>query len=447
MPVVVRNTIEFQGMSTGRHISASLLCVLMLFSAANAQQANSGIPREDVPANCLQAVLAEQQLTRSLREIREPLPHLSRDEAIQVRRDYNKLLYNGFTGEADTKTVRTYLEYLILRASDPDFSSIPSNGQQLLKDVESDLQRAGSSVGNPSTQLTMRRKFCGEMLTTAKKLLTNSLDARIIAVSVMKFLHESKAVPGGAAARLYPEALASLIDVLASAEQPDSVKVFAASGLRYVLRNCDVIETEQFRICDAIGMELERPCTQAAFQLTLLEALMEISRPRKTVGGSEPTAMKSFVDVLNDRSRPIEVRCMAALGIGRGSFDTQMKLQPLAWKIAQLAGDAALEFNRNTGDDKWPSCGAALIFAFSHYSNNETGGSLTERKGLLNRAGNSPPAAITDAAPLVRMVGIKLIQNSEGFTGNEVQPLAAWIQENKPANLKWDNTQPALNAN
>jgi len=263
----------------------------------------------------------------------------------------------------------------------------------------------------------------------------------------MKFLHESKAVPGGAAARLYPEALASLIDVLTSAEQPDSVKVFAASGLRYVLRNCDVIETEQFRICDAIGMELKRPCTQAAFQLTLLEALMEISRPRKTVGGSEPTAMKSFVDVLNDRSRPIEVRCMAALGIGRGSFDTQMKLQPLAWKIAQLAGDAALEFNRNTGDDKWPSCGAALIFAFSHYSDNETGGSLTERKGLLNRAGNSPPAAITDAAPLVRMIGIKLIQNSEGFTGNEVQPLATWIQENKPTNLKWDNTQPELNAN
>ena len=442
MPVVVRNTDQSWEMPAGCRISAALLSVVAFLSTASAQQ--DGIPRQDVSPACLKAVLAEQELTRSLRQIRQPLPHITADESVQIRKDYSNLLYSGYSSAADTKTVRTYLEYQILQITDPEFAAIPSNGHQLLKEIQSDVQKAGSRIGNASNQLTMRRQFCKDILDICKKLLDNSFDARITAVSIMKYLQETRPATGGAAARLHQDALVALISVLNSDEQPDSVKVFAASSLRFVLRNCDVIETEQFRISDAVSRELQRACSQSAFQQTLLETLMEIQRPRRNVGGTDPTAMKAFVTVLSDRTRPVEVRCLAAQGVGRGAIDAQMNLSPISWKIAQLAGDVAQEFNRTPGDPKWPACGAALIFAYRHYTDDEAEGTLLERKGLSNRAGDNPPAAIADAAPMVQMVGMKLVRNSSTFTIQELTPLATWIRDSQPANLKWDNGQPAI---
>ncbi len=442
MPVVARNTNRSWGMSAGCRIAAALLSVVTFLSTASAQL--DGIPREEVSPACLKEVLEEQELTRSLRQIRQPLPHITAEESVQIRKDYSNLLYSGYSSAADTKTVRTYLEYQILQITDPEFAAIPSNGHQLLKEIQSDVQKAGSRIGNASNQLTMRRQFCTDILNVCRKLLDNSFDARITAVSIMKYLQETRPVTGGAAARLHQDALSELISVLNSGEQPDSVKVFAASSLRFVLRNCDLIETEQFRISDAVYKELQRPCSQSAFQQTLLETLMEIDRPRRTVGGSDPTSMKAFVMVLSDRTRPVEVRCLAAQGVGRGAFDTQMNLSVISWKIAQLAGDVAREFNRAPGDPKWPACGAALIFAYRHFTDEETQGTLLERKGLSNRAGDNPPAAIADAAPLVQMVGVRLVRNSTTFTIQELTPLANWIEGNKPANPRWDNGQPPI---
>lgn len=469
MPVVVRNTTKFRGMAVSRWIRTAVFFCLSVFCAHGFAQESAAQPPaaaeaaqpaaaaaedpakqpaaapENVTASCLQQVLAEQQLTRTLRELREPLPYPDKNEAARLRRDYTKLLSDGFSNAADTKKIQDYLAWSLLRVTESDFIENPDNIQQMLKDIEADVQRAGGNVGNPANQLTARRKFCAEVLTLCKKLLTNNFDSRVSSVSIMKVLYEVRAVPGSAAAKLYPDALAALLEVLGTKEQPDSIKVFAASALRNVLRNCDVIETEQFRICDAIAVELARNCTQSAYQQTLLETLFDIRKARKTVGGAEPTAMKSFAAVLNDRSRPIEVRCLAAMGVGRGAFDNQMRLDPLAWKISQLAGDAAVEFNRSPGDPKWPACGASLIFAYRHVSNEEATAPLAERKGLLNRSGASAPSKlIAESAPLVKVVGLKLIQNSDQFASDDVRPLAEWIQANKPDSLKWDDKADEL---
>jgi hypothetical protein len=467
MPVVVRNSTNSRGISECGRIGVAIFCCVVAFSThAAGQEAAEQAPatpapapaaesdeaarqaaatKENVPANCVQQVLAEQQLTRTLREMREPLPYPDKNEAARLRRDYTKLLSDGFTNAADTTKVQQYLEWQLLRVTESDFIENPGNVQQLLKDIESDVQRAGANIGNPANQLTARKKFCGEVLTIGRKLLSNNFDARVACISILKALHEVRAVPGGAPAKLYPEALATLLDILNSKEQPDSVKVFVASALRNVLRNCDVIETEQFRICDAVAAELARSCTQSAYQQTLLETLFDVRRARKTVGGAEPTVMKSFAAVLDDRSRPVEVRCLAAMGIGRGAFDNQMRLDPLAWKIAQLAGDAAVEFNRSPGDSKWPACGASLIFAFRHVTNEEATAALLDRKGLLNRSGGTAPSKIiSEAAPLVKVVGLKLIENGDSIAPDDVLPLAEWIQSNRPESLKWDDKAPDL---
>ncbi|MFO0976471.1 MAG: hypothetical protein U0996_08740 [Planctomycetaceae bacterium] len=391
---------------------------------------------------CLQSILEEQQKTRLLREMRQPLPYPAKDEATKLKRAFAPLLKSGYSNAADTKTAQDYLSWLLLRSTDPEFVSNPDNVQQMLKDIESDIQNSGRDLGNAERRLPARKKFCGDVLATTRKMLENSLDARITAVNVIKFLFEVPAVTAGPPARFYGEALTTLLEVVASKDQPDSVKVCAANSLRFVLRNCDVSEQDQFRIVDALGNELARPCTQSAYQQSLLETLIEIKRPRKTIGVAEPTSMKHFVAVLEDKARPIEVRCLAAFGVGQGPFDADMKLEPLAWKIAQLAGDTAIEFNKSPGDAKWPWCGACLIFAFRHTTQADAAAALPDRKGLMNRAPQS--AAIASVVPHVQVVAVKLIENSGKFSAAELQPLAQWINANKPANLTWASNAPPL---
>jgi hypothetical protein len=60
----------------------------------------------------------------------------------------------------------------------------------------------------------------------------------------------------------------------------------------------------------------------------------------------------------------------------------------------------------------------------------------------MNRAAQS--AAVTSVVPNVQVVGVKLIENSAKFSAQELQPLAQWINANKPANLAWDANAPAV---
>ena len=174
----------------------------------------------------------------------------------------------------------------------------------------------------------------------------------------------------------------------------------------------------------------------------LIDAVYEISKARRTVGTAEPTAFKLLAAVISDRNKPIEVRCHAARGIGRGAFDQQMKLDPLAWKITQLAGDAALEFSKDTGNPKWPECGIDLLLAFRHLNASEATGAVLERKGLMNRDEKS--SVIKEAAPFITTVSLKLIGNKANFTVQELTPLAQWVKANQPAILAWDSNAPAL---
>ncbi|MGV2334936.1 MAG UNVERIFIED_CONTAM: hypothetical protein LVR18_12750 [Planctomycetaceae bacterium] len=309
MSVDIRSMITFAGFP-GRRLLAAAVIILLAPGVARvfaqnaapapapAQPAAVAAPQNPpanppaatpVAADCLPQVLDEQKKTRELRDLRNPLPHPDKDTATRQRRDYLKLVAEGYNSAADIKIVQDQLSYTLLRATEADFVASPSNVQQLLKELESDIQRAGSSIGNPANQLAARKKFCAEVLTALKPLLSNSLDARITGVSVMKLLHEVKAVQGGAPAKIHPDALIALIDVLAAADQPDSVKVVAAGALRSVLRNCDLIETEQIRICDAIATELaanalspptSKPCSKRSSTFAVPAAPWAVRNPR-----------------------------------------------------------------------------------------------------------------------------------------------------------------------
>ena len=463
MPVVARSLQILSGVFSASVIpsalaAASLWIVSSLAIAQEPATPEPAVPAEPVPASeptpqepappatapadagCLNEILAQQKLTRTIREIRNPLP---RPEKVD-KRGYLQFLAAGFSSPAETKVVQDYLDSSILQASDPMYAESTRNMQNLIEDVKDDVARAGSGIGNATNQAAARKKYCSEVLKTARKLLDNNLDSRMAAVRIMHYLYEVMPVQNGAKARLHSEALTALLAVLNDPAQPDSVKVVAASSLRNVLMNCDVVEIDQFRICDALGKELARPCSEAAFQMVLIDTVYEINKPRRTVGSPEPTAFRVLASALNDRSKPVEVRCHAARGIGRCAFDTQMKLDPFAWKITQLAGDAALEFTKSPGSPKWPECGIDLLLAFRHNTQAEATAPILEAKGLMNRDPKS--AVISAASPFITTVALKLIENksSNKFSVQDLTPLAQWIRANQPAAFTWDANAPPL---
>lgn len=392
-----------------------------------------------IPAGCSDLVEKQNALVRSLMNLQKPIEYPPKADAEKIRRDVGNLIKAGFKGE-DTKKVVTFLQYQMLRASDPSFVATPSNVQDMVGDLVDTIGQAGNQIGNPQEQLVARRAYCGEILKIAKQMLENNFDARMAGVVIISHLHDVKAVPGGAKAKVYEPAIAALVSTLTNKEQPDALKTAIAGQLTFLLRTCDINPQDQFRICDAIAAEMSRECTEPGYQLNLLDAALEITQPRKKIGVPEPTAMKIFAATLNDPNKPVEVRCRAAFGVGHGAYDPEMKLEPLAWKIAQLSGEVAIEFNGDLGNPKWQDCGKDLFFSFWHMNQNQRQGA--NPKGLLNREPKSK--FIADAAPHIGNVALNLMLNKNKFKGPDLQPLADLLKGTKPANGTWDKNAPPV---
>lgn len=404
-------------------------------TAPAASQNNAVVPVEE---GCAQEIEKQQALVRSLMNLQKPVSYPDKAAAEKLRREVGNLIKTGFKGE-DTKKVVSYLEYQMLRSTDPSFAAVPSNMQDLQGDVIDTIGQAGNLIGNPQEQLTARRAYCGEILKIARQMLENNFDARMTAVMIISNLHDVKAVPGGARAKVYEPAISALVEVLASKEQPDALKATVAGQLAFLLKTCDVNPQDQFRICDAIASEMKRDCTEAGYQLNLLDAALEVSQPRKKIGVPEPTAMAIFAAALNNPDKPVEVRCRAAFGIGQGSYDAEMKLEPLAWKICQLAGEVAIQFNRDVKDPKWQHCGMNLFYSFWHINANQRQGA--NARGLLNRDPKSK--FVADAAPQIGTVSLFVLQG-KSFKAADLQPLADLLNASRPANGTWDKNAPPI---
>ena len=180
--------------------------------------------------------------------------------------------------------------------------------------------------------------------------------------------------------------------------------------------------------------------------MDLIDAAYVITKPRRTVGTPEPTALKIFAAVIDDRSKPVEVRCHAARGFGICNYDVAgTKFDPIAWKITQLAFETASEFNQAPGNPKWPWCGIDLLLTFRHANKEEATAAPPACKGIMNRAPNSK--VVSEAAPFVTTVSLALIANKGGFNAQviaDLQKMKAWIANNAPADLKWDTNAPPL---
>lgn len=389
-------------------------------------------PGED----CIKKISDQQALTRRIRAINNPLERIPDAKYHQLKRSVTAAIQSGSTGAADLENLDLVLKHRLFQATDATFVASPDNVKNVLNEMDREIRSAGGQAGNAQRIKSYRQKYCDAVLAVAKQMFDNSLDARAVAIQVIKELYVNKTAAG--LTENHSESMAALIGLLADPEQPDSVKAMTAAAISYVLSNTSVIPQEQDRVSEAVAAELDRPCTEVAYQLLLVDTLLTITRARKSVGAADTTVMATFVKILDERTRPLQVRCRAAYGIGQGAFDAQIDFDPLAWKVANLALDASVFFNQAPGNPAWQQCGVDLFFAYRHADKN----GLAKQppmlpQGMMNRAATSVP--VKDSGELVFKIAVPLIVNSAKIPEADQVALKAWIDANKAlANKAWE---------
>lgn len=392
---------------------------------------------ENPNQDCMPKIIDQQALTRKIRDINNPLARLPEAEYQKLRRPVATGIQSGAESAADLENLRLVLKQRLFQATDPAFVAEPDNVKNLFNEMDREIRGAGSNAGNAQRTKSYRQKYCDAVLAVAKPLFDNNLDARSIAIQVVKELYINKNAAG--LTENHSESMAALVAILQNPEQPDSVKVMATGAIRYVLSNTSVIPQEQDSVSDTIAAELDRPCTEMPYQLLLVDTLFSVTQPRRSTGRRETNVLRTFVKLVDDKKRPLEVRCRAAFGIGQGAYDAKVDFDALTWKVANLALQASVTFNQAPGDPAWQQCGVDLFFAYRHID--KTG--LAKQppmlpQGMMNRAAASAP--VNESGSLAAFkIAVPLVVNNAKIPQADQVALEAWITANQALeNKPWE---------
>lgn len=386
--------------------------------------------------NCMQKIIDQQALTRKIRDINNRLQGITDAEALKLQRGVSASIQSGSSTAADLANLTLVLQHRFFQMTDPAFVADPAKVQGLFRDMDREIHRAGSQAGNTQAIRSYRQKYCDAVLAVAKQLFDNNLDARFFAIHTIKLLYVEKTQAGRI--ENHQESLAALNDLLKDPGQPDQVKVTVAAGILYILSNMSVIPQQQAEVSDAIADELDRACTEPGYQLVLLETLFKVSIARKPVGPPVTTVMQTFIKIIDDQSRRIDVRCHAAFGIGQAAYDERINFDPIAFKLANLALDASKYFNQSPGLPAWQQCGVDLFFALRHEDKNGLAKKIPMLpQGILNRAAQS--AVVSDSGKLIMKIAVPLVNNNAKIPQADQIELNNWIQANQAlANKAWE---------
>lgn len=374
-------------------------------------------------------LLKQQAWTREVMAIKKPLLPEDAETTFnqKVSREFRSLMSNGgnLSNAQELDILKKGLEFKIFRITQPD-----AKQASILNEIRRDLNGAGSLIANTQNKQRFREAVCREALAILKQLMDNNLEARSFAIAVMTDLEVVSASFQQKRIEVYSEVPTTLAAILNDDKQPDSVKLRAADAIGVLLRKTDVVPLVQLQLAKSLIQELNRVATEQAFQQRLLQTLMLINQPRELVGTPAPSVLQAFVDVLSDSRRDLRVRCLAARGVGKVPFDSQINFEPIAWKVTQLARDTAVWFNSNPKNPAWQACGWNLYLAFHHEV------APPGNQGMLNRAPQSK--VVIDGYAQALKVVVPMIGSSKAIPEADLQAMSEWINANKPASLKYD---------
>lgn len=346
---------------------------------------------------------------------------------------------NGRNGKEADKILKNGLQYLVLKLSELDVQDNPQALEVARKKIEGVISKAGSLISNADDKKRFRQTVCEAAYPFVEQLLQSNLLARSLGMEILLSM-EVVQPRGGKRMVVFDQVDKALLRILTDPKQPDAVKLRAATSVKRFLAKADATPLIENALAKALIDELQRKFVSYEYQNTLIMALENVHAPRQLVSPRSPIVMCAAVQVLSDKSQHIRTRCRAARLVGRCGYDSQIKFDPIAWKIADLALDTALLYNqsKNKDDDQWLKCGWYIFTAFHAASRAER-----DSKGILNR---DPKSEVALGAFAATKPVLKVLLTGKGALGAAAGGLNNWIQKNKPADLTYDSTCPPIKA-
>ncbi|MCA9066209.1 MAG: hypothetical protein KDA96_24245, partial [Planctomycetaceae bacterium] len=389
--------------------------------------------------------LDQQRMVRRVREINQPLNAEGADKAYLKNRSQvsSMMSAGGSLNAQQKKLIEGAFAYKLFQMTDPTFAASPGDVRNLMTEVHRELNTAGKFQANPASLQRFREGVCEIVHPLLMQMMNNNLDARLFAIGLLSDLQLIQPTGNTGRTVLYDPVYKSLTDLLQNPQQPDAVRAFVAAEIREILGRVDVSPTQQIQLAMGLASELRRPYTAAAYQEELIEALSYVSAPREIVGAGakSPVVLQVLAEVVSDRQRNLIVRCHAAFGLGRAGYDSGVNFEPLAWKVSQLAVEVAVQYNRSPRAPGWSQCGYHLFGAYKHL--NADGLKGNNKQGMLNRAPGSTLA--NDAYQQVLKICAPIWFNpGRAIPTADLNAAAKWVNDNTPADLKWDAAAPAL---
>ena len=391
------------------------------------------------------AVQAQSQEVGKLREEAKKLKQPAFEDFEVARSDFKKkragierLIFRGAASRADRLKVAAGLEEQMKLMTDPDLRR--PQLQEFRDKFVKVLDRAGSLA--PANQQEKIRREIFDMVTAAgEKMLDGNYYVR---EQVLVILGSLNVVPR---TRPYAGSQRVLLKVARQSPFPEQ-RLLAMSGLFRLMRYSPLPANEEMEIAGVMAEELMKPGLADGDYYRLGYYLGFAGQTFDVVGNRKPSPTIALMHSMCDESRSWVTRAVAARSLGNtgdAANASGMQWPVIAWKVAEFARDAAVEFERqkaaNVRNPANPVDGAALLDVFLAFKPDTQAGVRASR-GLSLRSNDAlVKGAFVRIVPLVS----NAIDPKKGrIQKPDIDKLSDWLKKNVPQDLKYHRTAPPI---
>ena len=390
------------------------------------------------PAVVAQNETAESAALREeLKKIRKPLLEDMAAAKESVKKStFDTIVYRGATNAAADKKLSDGLRISLFLMTDPELkpSELPEMRQKFMRVIDG----AGRLIGNPGQVRKHREKILTQVTDLCAQMLDGNYYVRIQAIKILGSLNLEPGRPGKPPL-VYTGSRSVLLRVATDKGQPHELRALAFTGLVRLIRYAKLSKPEEMEIGVALAEELMRKDIPSGYQALLASMISELHYTFEVRGNQRPIALMAAAMSMTDPSRSWEARAQAARAIGRtGDGPASIKWEPLAYKVAEFAHEAALKYNTEPMEDVDDYTFWYIFTSYHHLTADE----VALRKGLLNRS-SSPYVrdAYTKVLPLVKHV---IGKPGEKIPAESVAELQKWLAQNVPQNMQYHPSAPPL---
>ena len=218
------------------------------------------------------------------------------------------------------------------------------------------------------------------------------------------------------------------------------VRLYAMAGLVRLIRAGLLQKPDEMEIAVVLADELRKPGLSNGAYHILAEWLHSVRNTFEIRGNQSPVAIVALVESMNDGSRSWVARARAARALGStGDVKANIRWPLLAWKVAEFAHDAAVEFQTQGGRDVTdPVDRAAMLDIFLAFTPPNRA-ALEAGEGLLNRSDDS---IVRGAYERIRPLTAGAL--GDGIDDDDIKALADWLKANQPADRSYHSQAPPL---